>query len=53
MIEMPVIVQLLTNNADERVVVKKTISNDGIVKFDYLKPEKYKVKFIYDRQWKW
>jgi len=48
-VEMPVIVQLLSNNADEKVVVKKTISNDGVVKFDYLKPEKYKVKFIYDR----
>lgn len=48
-VEMPVIVELLTNNADEKVVVKKTISNDEIVKFDYLKPEKYKVKFIYDR----
>ena len=47
-VEMPVIVQLLTNNAEEKVVVKKTISNDGNVQFHYLKPEKYRIKFIYD-----
>jgi hypothetical protein len=48
-IEMPVIVQLLSNSADEKVVVQKTISHDGKVLFDYLKPDKYKIKMIYDR----
>lgn len=48
-VEMPVIIQLLTNSDDEKVVFNKTISNDGNVQFDFLKPEKYKVKFIYDR----
>lgn len=48
-VEMPVIVQLVTNNAEEKVVVQKTIINDGNVLFDYLMPEKYKVKFIYDK----
>lgn len=48
-IEMPVVVQLLTNSADEKVVVQKTINQDGKVLFDYLKPDKYKIKMIYDR----
>jgi hypothetical protein len=48
-IEMPVVVQLLTNSADEKVVVQKTTVQNGKVLFDYLKPEKYKLKMIYDR----
>jgi hypothetical protein len=48
-VEMPVIVKLLTNSADEKVVVQKSISKNGKVLFDYLKPDKYKVKVIYDR----
>jgi len=48
-VEMPVIVQLLTNSADEKVVVQKSIIQNGKVLFDYLKPDKYKVKMIYDR----
>ena len=48
-VEMPVIVQLLTNSADEKVVVQKSIIENGKVLFDYLKPDKYKVKMIYDR----
>ncbi len=48
-IEMPVIVQLLTNSPDEKVVVQKTTLQNGKVLFDYLKPDKYKIKMIYDR----
>jgi hypothetical protein len=48
-VEMPVVVQLLANTAEEKVIVQKMISQDGKVIFDYLKPEKYKVKVIYDR----
>lgn len=48
-VEMPVIIQLLTNSEDEKVVEQKTIEQNGSVIFDFLKPEKYKVKVIYDR----
>ena len=48
-VEMPVIVQLLENNADEKVVLRKMISQNGKIVFEYLKPEKYKLKVIYDR----
>jgi hypothetical protein len=48
-VEMPIIAQLLSNNDAENVVVEKTINENGKVVFDYLKPEKYKVKVIYDR----
>jgi hypothetical protein len=48
-VEMPIIVQLLTNSADEKVVVEKTIDKNGSVLFDFLKPEKYKIKVIYDK----
>lgn len=48
-VEMPVILQLLTNSADEKVIEQKTTSQNGSVVFDFLKPEKYKVKAIYDR----
>ena len=48
-VEMPVIVQLLTNSADEKVVVQQTISENGKLLFGYLKPDKYRVKMIYDR----
>ncbi len=48
-VEMPVIVQLLTNSADEKVVEQKSIDTNGSVVFDFLIPEKYKLKVIYDR----
>lgn len=48
-VDMPVIAQLLSNNDAEKVMVEKKINEDGKIKFDYLKPDKYKVKFIYDR----
>ena len=48
-VEMPVIVQLLTNSDDEKVIVEKTIDKNGSVLFDYLKPEKYRIKVIYDK----
>lgn len=41
---MPVILQLLTNSPDEKVVEQKTIDRDGSILFDFLKPEKYKVE---------
>lgn len=48
-VEMPVILQLLTNSADEKVLEQKTTEQNGNVVFDFLKPEKYRVKVIYDR----
>ena len=48
-VEMPVIVQLLSNSADEKVIVEKTIDKNGSVLFDYLMPEKYRLKVIYDK----
>ncbi len=48
-VEMPIIVQLVTNSANEKVVAEKMIEKNGSVLFDYLKPEKYIVKVIYDK----
>ena len=48
-VEMPVIVQLLSNSAEEKVIVEKTINKNGSVLFDYLMPEKYRLKVIYDK----
>lgn len=48
-VETPVILQLLTNSTDEKVIKEKTTEQNSSVVFDYLKPEKYRVKVIYDR----
>jgi hypothetical protein len=48
-VEIPIIAQLVTNNESEKVVVQKIITENGKITFDYLKPDKYKVKVIYDR----
>lgn len=45
---MQMVVQLVKNNDDEDVLLQKTIGIDGIVEFDFLKPDKYLVKLIYD-----
>nr|WP_319510844.1 Ig-like domain-containing domain [uncultured Draconibacterium sp.] len=47
-VTMPMIVQILKNNDDEEVLRQSTISENGSVIFQYLAPEKYKVKVIYD-----
>ena len=44
----PMIAQLLENNENENVIREKTFHTNGTVVFDYLKPEKYKVKIIFD-----
>ncbi|MBK6284696.1 MAG: DUF2141 domain-containing protein [Draconibacterium sp.] len=46
---MPVIAQLVSNNDAEKVVVQKITNGEAKVIFDYLKPEKYKAKIIFDR----
>lgn len=47
-IKSPVIVQVLENSADEKVVQQDTTSVDRMVVFNYLAPSKYKVKVIFD-----
>lgn len=44
----PAIVQLLSNDKDERVLQKIHILEDGKIEFPYLKPEKYKIRLIID-----
>lgn len=46
---VPVIVQLLINNEKETVLREKTIEGDGTVVFDFIGPQKYKVKTILDK----
>ena len=47
-VRSPMIVQLLKNNDDEAVVAEQTFDEDKTVIFNYLKPDKYKLKIIYD-----
>jgi len=47
-VKVPVIIQLLENTEEENVVSQKTIEDNKTVVFDYLAPDKYKVKVIYD-----
>ncbi len=47
-VEMPLIVQLCSNSDEEKVVAERFIHSNGKVLFDYLLPEKYRVKLIYD-----
>ena len=47
-VESQVVVQLLENNDAEKVLREKIVSENNSVVFDYLAPEKYKVKVIYD-----
>ncbi|HCE57457.1 MAG TPA: hypothetical protein DER09_06520 [Prolixibacteraceae bacterium] len=44
-----VILQLLSNSDDEKVIEERITNKNGAVLFDYLLPEKYRVKVIYDR----
>ncbi len=48
-VEMPMILQLVQNNEEEKVLYENMISEDGSVLFDYLAPGKLKIKVIYDR----
>ncbi|PIF05180.1 MAG: hypothetical protein CSA36_07990 [Draconibacterium sp.] len=48
-VEMPMLVQLVKNNDKESVIAERKFSKNGTVVFDYVKPEKYKVKLIFDR----
>ncbi len=48
-VEMPMIVQLVQNDAKEKVLYEKSIDKDGDVLFDYLAPGKLRIKVIYDK----
>ncbi|WP_372932020.1 Ig-like domain-containing protein [Mariniphaga sediminis] len=48
-VETPVLVQLLENNDKESILSEKKVTSDKTVVFDYLSPEKYRVKVIYDK----
>jgi len=43
-----VLVQLLENNNDETVLGQQVIAEDQEVVFDFLEPQKYRVKAVYD-----
>ena len=44
----PAIVQLLSNDKDERILQKIQILKDGKIEFPFLKPNKYKIRVIID-----
>jgi hypothetical protein len=44
----PAIIQLLSNDKDEKVLQKIQILGSAKVEFPYLKPEKYKIRLIMD-----
>lgn len=44
----PMLIQLLDNSKDEKVIKTLHAQTDGSVTFDFLAPNKYKIKFIYD-----
>jgi len=44
----PMLIQLLDNSKDEKVIKTLHAKTDGSVTFDFLAPNKYKIKFIYD-----
>jgi hypothetical protein len=48
-VKEPILAQLVSNNDAEKVIVEKNASEDGKIEFDFLKPEKYKAKIIFDR----
>ncbi|HBL75561.1 MAG: hypothetical protein A2W90_05375 [Bacteroidetes bacterium GWF2_42_66] len=44
----PAIVQLVDNSKEEKVLQKIQVLEEGEITFPYLKPEKYKIKVIFD-----
>lgn len=48
-ITIPTIIQLLTDDKDEKVVQSMPVTKDGIITFTYLEPKKYLIKAIFDR----
>lgn len=47
-VEEPLLIQLLDNSKDEKVLRELRTNADGKVTFDFLLPNKYKVKIVFD-----
>ena len=45
----PTIIELLTDDKDEKIVQSKRVSKDGLYTFQFLEPRKYLIKAIFDR----
>ena len=45
----PTIIELLTDDKDEKIVQSKRVSKDGLYTFQFLEPRKYLIKVIFDR----
>ena len=45
----PTIIELLTDDKDEKIVQSKRVSKDGSYTFQFLEPRKYLIKVIFDR----
>jgi uncharacterized ubiquitin-like protein YukD len=48
-ITVPTIVELLSDDKDEKVIQSIPASKDGIITFKYLEPRKYLIKAIFDK----
>lgn len=48
-VESQVIMQLLENTDAEKIIQEKIVTENSTVVFEYLPPEKYKLKVIYDK----
>lgn len=48
-VDSQVIVQLLENTDAEKIIQQKIVAENSTVVFEYLPPEKYKLKVIYDK----
>jgi hypothetical protein len=47
-VEGQAIVQLLENSDDEKIIQEKIVTENQTVVFDFLAPEKYRIKVVYD-----
>jgi hypothetical protein len=48
-VKMPVIAQLLSDDDEEKVILERFATKDGSVLFNFLLPDKYKIKVIFDQ----
>ena len=48
-VTVPTIIQLLSDDKEEKVVQSIPVSKDGLVTFKFLEPRKYLIKAIFDR----
>ena len=48
-VSTPLLIELLNNSKEEKVLKTLKISKDGKVIFDFLSPEKYRVRIIFDK----